>query len=48
MKLAGDYLREKSLICLLMGTWLRHIDHFEWQYDKAFAKDPHFGEDLMD
>ena len=48
MKLAGDYLREKSLICLLVGTWLHHIDRFERQYDKAFAKDPLFGVDLMD
>ena len=31
-----------------MGTWPCHIDRFNWQYDKAFAKDPLFGEDLID
>ena len=31
-----------------MGTWPRHIDRFERKYDKAFAKDPLFGADLMD
>ena len=33
---------------LLMGTWPRHIDRFKRQYDKAFARDPLFGADLMD
>ena len=27
---------------------MRHIDRFERQYDKAFARDPLFGADLMD
>ena len=31
-----------------MGMWPRHIDRFERQYDKAFARDPLFGADLMD
>ena len=31
-----------------MGTWPRHIDRLERQYDKAFARDPLFGADLMD
>ena len=31
-----------------MRTWPRHIDRFERQYDKAFAKDPLFGADFMD
>ena len=31
-----------------MGTWPRHIDRFERQYDKAFVKDPLSGADLMD
>ena len=48
MKLAGGYLGEESPIFLLMGTWRRHIDRFDWQFDKAFAKDPLFGADLMD
>ena len=48
VKLAGDYLREESPIFLSMGTWLRHIDRFERQYNKAFARDPLFGSDLMD
>ena len=48
MKLVGDYLGEDSLICLLIGMWPRHIDRFERQYYKAFAKDPLFGADLMD
>ena len=48
VKLAGDYLREESPICLLMGTWPRHIDRFERHYDKAFTRDPLFGAELMD
>ena len=48
VKLAGDYLGEGSPVCLSMASWPRHIDHFEWQYDKAFARDPLFGADLMD
>ena len=48
MKLAGDYLGEEIPICLLMGTWPRHIERFEQKYDKAFMKDPLFGSDLMD
>ena len=31
-----------------MGTWPHHIDRFERQYNKYFAKDPLFGADLMD
>ena len=46
--LAGDYLGEESPICLSMGSWPRHIYHFERQYDKAFARDPLFEADLMD
>ena len=48
VKLAGDYLEEGILICLSMFLWLRHIDRFEQQYDKAFARDPLFGADSMD
>ena len=48
MKLVGDYLGEEIPIFLSMGTWLRHIDRFERQYEKAFAKDSLFGPDLMD
>ena len=48
VKIAGDYLREKSPICLSMATWLRHTDRFERQYDKAFARDPLFRADFMD
>ena len=32
----------------MMASWPRHIDRFERQYDKAFARDPLFGVDLMD
>ena len=32
----------------MMASWPRHIDRFKRQYDKAFARDPLFGEDLMD
>ena len=32
VKFVGDYLGEEILICLLMGTWLRHIDRFKRQY----------------
>ena len=48
MKLAGDYLGEEIQICLSMGSWSRHIDRFEQQYDKAFARDPLFRAELMD
>ena len=48
VKIAGDYLGEVSPICLLMASWPRHIDRLERQYDKAFARDPLFGADLMD
>ena len=48
VNLAGDYLGEEIPTCLSMGTWQRHIDRFERQYDKAFARDPLFGADLMD
>ena len=48
VKIVGDYLGEGSPICLLMASWPRHIDHFERQYDKAFARDTLFGADLMD
>ena len=44
----GDYPGEKIPICLLTGWWPRHIDRFERKYDKAFAKGPIFGSDLMD
>ena len=46
--LAGDYLGEESSICLSMGTWPHHIDRFERQYDKAFARDTLFEADFMD
>ena len=48
VKLAGDYLGSESPIYLSMETWLRHIDRFERQYDKAYENDPLFREDLMD
>ena len=48
MKLAGDYLGEEILICLLMGSWPHHIDRFERKYDKAFSRDYLFGADLID
>ena len=48
VNLAGDYLVEESPVCLSMELWPRHIDRFERQYDKAFARDPLFGADLMD
>ena len=48
VRLAGDYLGEGSPVCVMMASWLRHIDRFELQYDKAFARDPLFGADLMD
>ena len=31
-----------------METCLHHIDQFERKYNKAFGKDPLFGEDLLD
>ena len=48
VKLAGDYLGEDIPICLSIGKWPRHIDRFDRQYDKSFASDPLFGEDLID
>ena len=48
MKLAGDYLGAERPVFLSMETWTRHIDRFKRQYDKSFAKDTLFGEDLMD
>ena len=48
VKLAGEYLGEDIPICLSMGSWPRHIDRFERKYDKAFARDPPFGAELMD
>ena len=42
VKLVGDYLGEEIPICILMGSWLRHIDRFKRQYDKAFARDTLF------
>ena len=48
VKLAGDYLEEGSPICLSMASLPRHIDHFEQQHDKAFARHPLFGADIMD
>ena len=48
VKLAVEYLRAESPILLSMETWPHHIDRFERQYEKAFAKDPPFGAYLMD
>ena len=48
VKLAGDYLGEGIPVCLSMASWPRHIDRSERQYDKAFARYPLFGADLMD
>ena len=31
------HLGKDSPFCLSMGSWTRHIDCFEWQYDKAYA-----------
>ena len=47
-KLMEDYMGEESPICLLMGTWLRHIDRIERKYDEAFKKDPLFWANFMD
>ena len=47
VKIAGDYLGEESPICLSMGMWMRHIDRFDRQYDKAFARYPLFGAYFM-
>ena len=39
---------EDNPLCLSMGTCPRHIERFERQYDKAFAKDPLFRVDVME
>ena len=48
VRFAGDYLVEGSHVCIMMALWLRHIDRFGRQYDKAFYRNPQFGADLMD
>ena len=48
VKLVGDYLGEGSPVCISMASRPHHIDRFEEQYDKAFARDPLFGADLTD
>ena len=48
VKLAEDCLGEGSPVCLSMASWPRHIDRFEREYDKAFAREPLFGADIMD
>ena len=32
----------------MMASWPRHIDRFDRKYEKAFAREPLFGADLMD
>ena len=39
---------EGITVCISMAFWPRHIDRFNQQYDKAFARDHIFGADLMD
>ena len=41
-------MEEEIPIYLSMGSWLRHIDYFERQYEKAFTRDPLFGANIMD
>ena len=48
VRLAADYLGEGSPVSIMMASWPRHIDRFEWKYEKAFSRDPLFGADLMD
>ena len=48
VKLAGEYLGEESQTFLSMRSLPHHIDRFEQQYNKVFARDPLFGADLMD
>ena len=48
VKLTREYLGEGSHICLSMASWLRHIDRFERQYDKAFTREPLSGAYMMD
>ena len=48
VKLAGDYLGEGSPVCISMESWPLHINRFDRQYEKAFARDPLFGAYLMD
>ena len=47
-KIAGDYLGEESPISLSIRTWTHYFDQFDWQYDKAFSRDPLFWSDSMD
>ena len=48
VKLVGDYLQEGSPVCVVIASWPRHIDCFERQYNKAFARYPLLGADFMD
>ena len=47
VKIVRDYLGELSPVCISMASWPRHIDRFERQYYKAFARDPLFGAYFM-
>ena len=48
VNLAGDHFGSERPIFFSMETLQHHIDRFERKYDKAFAKYPLFGADLMD
>ena len=47
VKLMEDYLGEENPLCLSMETCPRQVDRFNYQYNKAFVKDPLFGAYLV-
>ena len=44
----SNYLETGGPLSRTMDTWPCHIDHFERQYDKAFAGHRLFGVDTVD
>ena len=46
--LAVYYLIPDGTLSQAMETWPRHIDRFEWQFDKAFTGRRLFGEEILD
>ena len=47
VRMTEDYLRTEGPLSRAMATWPRQIDHFECQYDKAFAGHCLFGADIV-
>ena len=48
VRVVVDYLVPESPRVRAMETWPRHINHYEWNYDKEFAANKCFGADITD